>query len=355
MALAAKHKNTNTHHHKKRQGLHQRRSSSFMKTYWPYIPMLIIVLIGLSINGIWTAQAKRAVLGYATDMSASQLFQDTNSQRSSNNLSALSTNSALNAAAQAKANDMVSKDYWAHNSPSGDTPWTFITNAGYKYQAAGENLAYGFDNSSDTITGWMNSAEHRANILNSNYVDVGFGIANSPNYVGDGPETVVVAMYGKPVPVTPAPTPIAAPTATPKVTPAAIQPKTTSSPSIATNVPASTPTSSPSPASSPVKTNPPATNIQTPTTKIATLPEPPSRQVARIQVITSGAAPWSMFAISSLAVCGLAIFLINNARRWQSVFVRSERFIAKHVMIDSFLLTLVMVGFILSRTAGVIR
>ena len=351
MALAAKHKNTNSHHHKKRQGLHQRRSSHFMKTYWPYIPMLIIVLIGLSVNSIWTAQAKRAVLGYATDMSASQLFQDTNIQRSNNSLSVLSSNSALIAAAQAKANDMVSKDYWAHNSPTGATPWTFITNAGYKYQAAGENLAYGFDNSSDTITGWMNSAEHRANILNSNYVDVGFGIANSPNYVGSGPETVVVAMYGKPAAT---PTPIAAPTVTPKAAPVAIQPQP-SSPSIATNVPVSTPAPPTSPTTTPAKTSISNKNTQPPTTKVATLPEPPSRHVARIQVITSGAAPWSMFAISIIAVCGFAIFIINNARRWKKVFVQSERFIAKHVMIDSFLLIIAMVGFVLSRTAGVIR
>ena len=45
----------------------------------------------------------------------------------------------------------------------------------------------------------MNSAEHRANILDGNYQDVGFATANSSNFVGTGPETIVVAMYGEPV------------------------------------------------------------------------------------------------------------------------------------------------------------
>jgi len=37
----------------------------------------------------------------------------------------------LDSAAQAKANDMAARSYWSHNTPDGQTPWTFMTAAGY--------------------------------------------------------------------------------------------------------------------------------------------------------------------------------------------------------------------------------
>src|SRR5690606_1752560 len=77
-------------------------------------------------------------------------------------------------------------------------PWVFINNAGYNYLRAGENLAYGFATSGDTISGWMNSPTHRNNMLDTAFVEVGFGFANSENFNDSGPETVVVAMYAKP-------------------------------------------------------------------------------------------------------------------------------------------------------------
>src|SRR5206468_12650742 len=113
---------------------------------------------------------------------------------------ALTIDPQLAAAAQAKARDMVAGNYWSHTSPAGKTPWTFISAAGYQYQQAGENLAYGFASADDTEAAWMNSAEHRANILETSYQNVGFGVAQSPNYQGQGAETIVVAEYGQPVP-----------------------------------------------------------------------------------------------------------------------------------------------------------
>src|SRR5690606_21065737 len=97
------------------------------------------------------------VLAYATNTSPAGLLSATNSQRTSGGLGTLSADSQLTSAAQAKANDMVTRDYWSHVTPDGKQPWTFITAAGYQYASAGENLAYGFLSSGDTIAGWMNS------------------------------------------------------------------------------------------------------------------------------------------------------------------------------------------------------
>ena len=71
---------------------------------------------------------------------------------------------------------MFEKDYWAHNSPDGTTPWFFIKQAGYDYVFAGENLARGFVNSEDAVNAWMASTDHRDNLLSSNFKDVGFAV-----------------------------------------------------------------------------------------------------------------------------------------------------------------------------------
>src|SRR5688572_11912371 len=115
------------------------------KHYWPYIPVLLLVMATFLVSLAQPAQ-RRGVLAYATDMSASGLLVATNGQRASNGAGNLQINSSLSNAAQAKANDMVAKNYWSHYGPDGTEPWTFITNAGYSYIRAGENLAYGFGN-----------------------------------------------------------------------------------------------------------------------------------------------------------------------------------------------------------------
>ena len=48
MALATKPRPTT--HHKKRQAHHHRHSPGYLKTYWPYLPMLAIVGAGVAVN-----------------------------------------------------------------------------------------------------------------------------------------------------------------------------------------------------------------------------------------------------------------------------------------------------------------
>jgi uncharacterized protein YkwD len=160
-------------HQKKRQGGHHRHSKHYLKAYSPYIPMLLIVGVGFLISSAWSNS--QHVLGASSDLSTVSLLKYTNIQRQKNSESALSLNDDLMSAAQAKAESMVQENYWSHTSPNGQTPWSFIVASGYNYQLAGENLAYGFSNAEAAITGWMNSPEHRANILSTDYQNVGFG------------------------------------------------------------------------------------------------------------------------------------------------------------------------------------
>ena len=135
-----------------------------------------------------------AVLGLSANISTQQLLILTNQQRQDNKLPALTDNSELDQAAANKAADMFSKNYWAHDAPDGATPWTFIKATGYNYVYAGENLARGFNSASDVINAWMNSPEHRQNILSSNYQNVGFAVATG-NLSGED-TVLVVEMLG---------------------------------------------------------------------------------------------------------------------------------------------------------------
>ena len=158
-----------------------------------YAVAFAVVLLSLVSFNVSNGQP--AVLGYATNISPGALISLANGSRADAGLSGLSQNSLLTQAARNKANDMIAKDYWAHTSPSGKQPWDFVTEVGYNYTHTGENLGYGFSTSSGTHNGWMNSSGHRANILNSNYKDIGIAVVNGSNYQG-GENTLVVAMYG---------------------------------------------------------------------------------------------------------------------------------------------------------------
>lgn len=323
MVLVQQPKRPHTIHHKRRTGTHHKRTPDYNKTYWPYLPLAALVGLGMLVNTLWPTLQN--ILGYATNMSLSGLLQSTNEQRSAENLASLTLNEKLNAAAQSKANDMAARNYWSHNTPEGQEPWVFFDNAGYAYLAAGENLAYGFSTSDAAVVAWMNSPGHRANIMNGQFKEVGFGVANVPNYQDSGEQTIVVAMYGNPV-VASATTPV-------QPQPAQQAPAPTPTPAPEQNVPAATPDV--------VSAAP----LQTADT---------SQHVARIQLITDGFAPWSLFAISAVAFAALGAFIIRHGRFWHRAIRKGEKFIIHHPVLDFALVAIVVVGFVLTRSAGLI-
>jgi hypothetical protein len=130
----------------------------------------------------------------ASNVNASTLISLTNRERSIAGLNTLNTNSKLTAAAKAKAENMFEEQYWDHFGPNGETPWQFITAAGYNYVYAGENLAKGFRTSEGVVEAWMASPAHRDNILSKNYKDIGIYVKTG---VLLGKETtLVVQMFG---------------------------------------------------------------------------------------------------------------------------------------------------------------
>lgn len=107
-----------------------------------------------------------------------------NVQRSKNGLPALSADSLLMTTATVKSQDMAKNNYFDHTSPTYGSPFDLMKRYGVSYRAAGENIAMGQTSPAQVMDGWMNSAGHRANILNSSYTKIGVGVAQnaSGNY-----------------------------------------------------------------------------------------------------------------------------------------------------------------------------
>ncbi|MFL0197430.1 CAP domain-containing protein [Clostridium sp. WILCCON 0269] len=121
--------------------------------------------------------------GQASNISAeaSEVIRLVNVERSKNGLSALKANNELSKVATIKAQDMIDKGYFDHTSPTYGSPFDMMKKFGISYTAAGENIAYGQKNAAEVMNSWMNSPGHRANILNSNFTEIGVGVAKDKN------------------------------------------------------------------------------------------------------------------------------------------------------------------------------
>ena len=134
---------------------------------------------------------------FLSSVSAAILTDLTNEERVQNKAPLLVQNDLLNKAAQMKAEDMATHQYFAHTSPEGKNPWYWFKQVGYNFSSAGENLAVNFFESSDVAQAWMNSPTHRANIVKKDYKEMGIGVAKG---IYKGQNTVfVVELFGTPL------------------------------------------------------------------------------------------------------------------------------------------------------------
>ncbi len=101
----------------------------------------------------------------------------TNIEREKFGLPPLKENAKLDSSADIKAKDMLNKQYFAHESPSGVGVADLAKTAGYDFIGIGENLALGnFKDDQTLVQAWMDSPGHRANILNSQYQEIGVSV-----------------------------------------------------------------------------------------------------------------------------------------------------------------------------------
>lgn len=112
---------------------------------------------------------------------AREILNLVNTYRAQNGLGALTLDPSASAAAQAKADDMAAKGYFSHTSPTYGTPAQMLASFGVRYSYMGENIAKGYTDPQTVMNGWMNSAGHRANILNPAFTKLGVGYNASAN------------------------------------------------------------------------------------------------------------------------------------------------------------------------------
>ncbi|MFH0829204.1 MAG: CAP domain-containing protein [Candidatus Kerfeldbacteria bacterium] len=128
------------------------------------------------------------------DLTQGEIVRLTNESRVTKGLKPLQVNKNLTTGAEFKADDMLSKQYFAHVSPTKVTPWYWFKKAGYNYSSAGENLAIDFTTAEDVVEAWLDSPTHRKNLLNSKYRDI--GVAVSTGQMNGMSSTVVVQFFG---------------------------------------------------------------------------------------------------------------------------------------------------------------
>lgn len=110
-----------------------------------------------------------------------QRIHELHLQQRGENRTTLLINNQLNQAAQKHATWMARVNKMNHTGENGSSFWDRILASGYNPQTGSENIAYGYDTAESVIKGWMKSFGHRANILNTTWTEVGYGVAADNN------------------------------------------------------------------------------------------------------------------------------------------------------------------------------
>jgi len=119
--------------------------------------------------------------GTVDEQAEVQMLRMVNKERQSRGIPALQTDPQLIAVARAHAQDMFSRGYFSHYTPTGLSPFDRMQQAGISYTSAGENLALA-PNVELAMQGLMNSPGHKANILSPSFHKVGIGVIDGGIY-----------------------------------------------------------------------------------------------------------------------------------------------------------------------------
>jgi uncharacterized protein YkwD len=120
-------------------------------------------------------------------------------------LAALRLNADLGEAAEEHSQEMAADGYFQHDSFDGSAFWkrieSFYSTAGYGYWSVGENLLWSSPSvgSVGALQMWMGSPEHRANILNPRWREIGISavhLANAPGAYKHRTVTIITTDFG---------------------------------------------------------------------------------------------------------------------------------------------------------------
>ena len=97
----------------------------------------------------------------------------------------LAWNCKLELAALTHSMDMANNNFFSHTGSNGSTVGTRVTDVGYSWSTVGENIAAGYASVSSVMQGWINSPGHCANMMTSNFQDLGSAkVSNASSQYG---------------------------------------------------------------------------------------------------------------------------------------------------------------------------
>jgi uncharacterized protein YkwD len=183
-----------------------------------------MIAIAFVLTSVGLLAAPRTTLAWSVNTfnssSESQLVRLTNQARAAAGLRALKVDSRLTAIARSRSKDMIVRNYFSHTILGTNyNVFHLLDTSGYCYRIAGENI--GWNNYPDDVATsaiqrqFMDSPDHRANILGKAWDVVGIGAYKGPT--GKKMWTVIFAdRCGSTTTSTPKPTPKPTPRPTTK-------------------------------------------------------------------------------------------------------------------------------------------
>jgi uncharacterized protein YkwD len=156
------------------RGRHRRRHS--VKRLASYA-----VLLGAAAAAIGMTPASADSAESLPSPTVRQVISMVNQARSRAGCGPVAYNSRLGSAARQHSADMAGRRYFSHYTPGGAGPGNRMLNAGYRWNAYGENIAWGQRSPGQVMNAWLNSPDHRHNILNCRYRSIGVGVAYNRN------------------------------------------------------------------------------------------------------------------------------------------------------------------------------
>lgn len=110
---------------------------------------------------------------YTPSGDSAEVLRLVNIERANYGLKPLKAIYLLDQASLVRAKEITSLQ--AHQRPDGRSVSSVLSDYGLSFKYMGENLACGSQTAQEVVDDWMNSPDHRANILNANYEYMGLG------------------------------------------------------------------------------------------------------------------------------------------------------------------------------------
>lgn len=134
--------------------------------------VLFLAVIG------WCATSSADDAPFRLSADEAAVIDQANAERKKAGLDPLKPNPKLAAAARAHAANMAKQDKLDHDL-DGKTPSDRVTTAGYVWSRTGENIGWNYPTPKAAVAGWMDSPPHKANILSTDYTEIGIGVAKN--------------------------------------------------------------------------------------------------------------------------------------------------------------------------------